>query len=82
MTKTPIEPEDIREGDLIRVEFPEGRIEKALEFRAEFHGQIRYSGSGFAYFLLDRPKPVVVLPTEPGHYLPAYEYEQKGLQHD
>jgi hypothetical protein len=66
---TPILPEDIRKGDLIRRE----RVSEwageysAIEFTARRAGTEPMSG--WEFFLLDRPKPPVVLPTEPGVYL-------------
>ena len=68
MTKTPIEPGDIRKGDLIRKEYrvPLG-AKTAFEYLAGSNGDSYASDRG-NYFLLDRPKPPVVLPTEPGIY--------------
>ena len=69
MTKTPIEPGDIRKGDLIRKEYrvPLG-VKTALEYVASFSGDAYASDKG-TYFRLDRPKPYVALPTEVGRYL-------------
>lgn len=68
--KRPIEPADIRKGDLIRVEAlrpssqPWG--DSAHEFRAaadrDDHGWVQ---TRFNWYLLDRPEPAVELPTEP-----------------
>lgn len=58
--KTRIEPEDIRKGDLIRVEWPD---ESASEWRAL--GPEPYERSGTYYLIEGRPKPVVKLPTVP-----------------
>jgi hypothetical protein len=65
---TPIQPEDIRKGDLIRLEHTKPEHTHAVEYRAAFPGERNYSGAEVRYFLLDRPKPPVVLPTEPGVY--------------
>ena len=71
MTKTPIERNDIRKGDLIRKEY--GTVEGGLT-AVEYVAAHEADGGGEdSHFLLNRPKPVVVLPTEPGHYLPSYE---------
>ena len=75
MTRTPIEPGDIREGDLIRklwVKCPAVRA-VATEYVAYQDGDAYGPLVEGNFFLLDRPKPPVVLPSEPGHYLPAYE---------
>ena len=66
MTKTPIEPGDIRKGDLIRKEYrvPLG-VKTALEYVASFSGDAYASDKG-TYFRLNRPKPYVTLPTEVG----------------
>lgn len=64
--KTPIEPSDIRKGDLIRWE--NDAREVAHEWRANADRD-RFDGPpdlGFgAHYLLDRPKPAVELPTVP-----------------
>ena len=69
MTKTPIEPGDIRKGDLIRREY--GDVDHvsnaAVEYYAACDG-FYVGGTLDSYFLLDRPKPPVVLPTEVGVY--------------
>ena len=74
MTKTPIEPGDILEGDLIRCEYGDVNREgnAAVEYYAACDG-FYVGGTEDSFFLLERPKPPVVLPTEPGHYLPSYE---------
>lgn len=67
--KRPIEPSEIRKGDLIRCEaldadgFGPDHI-LASEFRAEdrFYKPVL---SSVRYYLLDRPVPAVVLPAEP-----------------
>ena len=73
MTKTPIEPGDIRKGDLIRKEYrvPLG-AKTAFEYLAGSNGDSYASDRGI-YFLLDRSKPPVVLPTEPGVYVSYLE---------
>ena len=74
MTKAPIEPGDIRKGDLIRCEYVDVNYagNAAVEYYAACDGF--YNGSAEnSFFLLDRPKPPVVLPTVPGHYLPSYQ---------
>lgn len=62
--RTPIDPADIKAGDLIRWErdFP-GAGYNALEVVASRDGQ-NISPYG-QHYLLDRPKPPVGLPTEP-----------------
>jgi hypothetical protein len=73
MSKTPIDPKDIRKGDLIRNEWADGT---AFEFRAKHNGDnlgAEWRGGGrasflmgaTAHYLLDRPKPPVALPTKP-----------------
>jgi hypothetical protein len=57
--KQPIDPKDIRKGDLIRVE--KGN-DQALEYRANEHGHTNGWGH---YYLLDRPAPKVELPETP-----------------
>lgn len=61
--KTPIEPSQIRKGDLIRKEYEVGNGELALEYRAT--GDAHGKGGPGQHFPLDRPKPAVELPTEP-----------------
>lgn len=60
--KTPIEPSEIRKGDLIRWE--SGHSDEAHEYRAECAGH-NWIGQSETFYLLDRPTPPVVLPTEP-----------------
>ena len=65
--KQPIEPSEIRKGDLIRWEDdrPAGDSNGigAIEFTAKSDGyEWRENG---AHYLLDRPNPVVELPSEP-----------------
>lgn len=58
--KTPIAVEDIRKGDLIRVEYPEGETyarRTATEHRAEHTGETLYCPDGSQVFLLERPEP-------------------------
>ncbi len=72
MTRTPIEPSEIRKGDLIRCEWPdewpdevpdEHQACRALEYVAP---RDNYPWTPDAtHFLLDRPAPAVELPTEP-----------------
>jgi hypothetical protein len=62
--KRPIEPADIRKGDLIRWEQEPSLIsEYAIEYRATEDGYFQ-SVTG-QHYLLDRPSPPVELPTEP-----------------
>ena len=76
MTKTPIEPKDIRKGDLIRKEY--GAVEGGLS-AVEYVAAHEADGGGEdSHFLLERPKPVVVLPTEPGAYQGTYKNGEKG----
>lgn len=65
--KTPIDPKDIRKGDLIRLEGrTEGRDSTAHEFRAVVNGdRDGWVRDRFNWYLLDRPQPPVELPTEP-----------------
>ena len=69
MSKTPIEPGDIRKGDSIRAEYTIDGGSEAHEHVANYDGDIWGRVGGTTHFLLNRPKPVVVLPTEVGHYL-------------
>lgn len=65
--RTPIDPADIRTGDLIRWERGEGsptQTFEAAEFRATFDGDGKRNWDG-QHYLLDRPAPAVDLPTEP-----------------
>ena len=62
--KRPIEPADIRKGDLIRWEQEPSLVsEYAIEYRATEDGYFQ-SVTG-QHYLLDRPSPPVELPTEP-----------------
>lgn len=62
--KRPIEPADIRKGDLIRWEQEPSLVsEYAIEYRATEDGYFQ-SVTG-QHYLLDRPTPPVELPTEP-----------------
>ena len=60
--KRPIEPADIRAGDLIRCEWPD---DSASEWRSKTSGPAGWNADRVSYFLLDRPSPPVELPTEP-----------------
>lgn len=64
-TKTPIDPSEIRAGDLIRWEPGAGVMSnyRAVEYKAGCDGQQQQSNG--SYYLLDRPTPPVSLPTEP-----------------
>ena len=75
MTKTPIEPKDIRKGYLIRVEYGDVNREgkAAVEYYAACDG-FYVGGTKDSSFLIDRPKPPVVLPTEPGAYVTNYQF--------
>ena len=81
MTKTPIEPKYIRKGDTIRAEydFTSTYGQSAHEYVAGSNSQ-GWATDGHHY-LLDRPKPPVVLPTEVGHYL-ANATELVTLHHN
>ena len=68
MTKTPIEPGDIRKGDLIRAECMIDGEPEAHEHVANYDGDIWGRVGGTNHFRLDSPKLPVVLPTEPGIY--------------
>lgn len=69
----PIEPDDIREGDSIRLEWVTSQdgTPMAMEYVAPHSGTAmkkRLSGNELqtaSWFLLDRPSPAVELPTEP-----------------
>jgi hypothetical protein len=87
---TPIKHEDIKKGDLIRKEYTGDLATRATEYLAvrDAHG---YTSADGAYFLLERPKPPVVLPTEPGAYRGTgsngepgslYVLDQWGVWHD
>ena len=56
--KRPIDVDDTRVGDLLRWESGE----TAHEFRRGVHGRLTSDGQ---HYLLDRPTPAVVLPTQP-----------------
>jgi hypothetical protein len=58
--KTPIEPSEIRKGDLIRAEFGNRDAREYVAGRDAHHLGVTYR-----HYLLDRPKPAVELPTEP-----------------
>lgn len=85
--QTPIEPEDIREGDLIRWEISSLELStmRAVEYIAQEHQSI-YHDQG-QHYLLDRPEPpfepywgmVIGFPTEFGKravYLPNRKGDQ------
>ena len=62
--RTPIEPSEIRSGDLVRKELVGHPANyQAIEFIANVDGKAPDDGS--TYYLLDRQKPAVELPTEP-----------------
>lgn len=70
--RTPIEPSDIRAGDLIREEYAEPWVPErgdlprtATEYRATDDLKTLSRARASAYYLLDRPTPAVELPTEP-----------------
>jgi hypothetical protein len=63
--RTPIEPCDIRAGDVIRYEPTQPADLAAVEFIAKMDGY-GYMPKAFGqHLLLARPKPAVELPTEP-----------------
>ena len=65
--RVPILPADIRKGDTIRCEYSTPHHPSAHEYVAiKDTEEWTYGGS---YFLLSRPVPPVVLPTEPGIYV-------------
>lgn len=66
--RTVILPDDIKEGDEVRVEFniPEKYLPNAIEYEATADRHARGYERPCSYFLLDRPVPPAVLPTEPG----------------
>ncbi|MFC4223539.1 hypothetical protein [Lysinibacter cavernae] len=64
--KTPIKPEDIRQGDLIRIEYRPGNTFSALEYTAKEEAHAGDALTDDALFLLYRP---ISLPTAPGLYL-------------
>ena len=61
--KRPIEPADIRAGDLIRCEWKES--DAAEEWRSPVDAGSTWDPANVDHFLLDRPSPPVELPTEP-----------------
>lgn len=64
--RTPIEPSDIRAGDLLRFEFsspPWPGSTVAFEWRSQIDGE-GYNGRG-EHYLLGRSEPVVELPSTP-----------------
>ena len=69
--KQPIEPSDIRKGDLIRTEANEGSVVgdnlTASEWIADGTEPSRHFGTN-RLFLLDRTEPAVELPTEDHHF--------------
>ena len=66
MSRVEIEPSEIRKGDTVRVEFPAGTINTAVEYIADRDNR-SYDAfmSGSKHYLLDRPKPAVTLPSVP-----------------
>lgn len=76
--KQPIEPEDIRKGDLIRYENGDLIRFRAGEYRAETDGDTWGPHPG-RYFLLDRPKSPVDLPTEPTLGWASFEHHHDHL---
>lgn len=62
MTRTPIEPSEIRKGDLIRCEWPD---DNSREYRASRDGDNNIYGGTSRFFLLDRPTPAIELPVQP-----------------
>ncbi|GAA0189650.1 hypothetical protein GCM10008944_01280 [Cytobacillus oceanisediminis] len=61
--RTPIEPSEIRKGDLIRWENPwKDAVLRAVEYRADMPG-IGWANGGH-HFLLDRPDPLADFPTD------------------
>ena len=69
-TRTPILPGDIKKGDTIRCEYDLGSTDynsSATEYTAPEDG-FKYSHRPSTHYLLHRPVPPVVLPTEPGIY--------------
>lgn len=86
--KQPIKPEDIRKGDLIRVEYEHD--EYTVEKRVGVDGVPLGLACGTRYYLLDRPKPKPDLPTKPtlgwaewtsdwGRYLAVWRVRGKDL---
>ena len=78
MTKTPIEPGDIRKGDLIRAEYMIDGEPEAHEHVANCDGDIWGRVGGTTHFRLNRPKPPVVLPSEAGAYRGTYGNGERG----
>lgn len=65
MSSTPIDPSEIRVGDLIRGE-SNIRPGNAVEWRAQIDKDLNgWNPRSFDFFLLDRPAPAVEMPTEP-----------------
>ena len=74
-TKTPILPADIRKGDTIRKEYDNDAemgesefVVRSVEYIARKDGYDELLLHTGACYLLNRPVPPVVLPTEPGVY--------------
>lgn len=63
--KEPIEPSEIRKGDLIRFEYDGDPREVAEEWRAQDDADGFHFRAPGHHYLIDRPKPDVELPTEP-----------------
>jgi len=92
MTKTPIEPGDIRKGDLIRwerIEYSAVRA-NAVEYTAERDRDSYGHPMHASWFLLYRPNTPIMLPVAPGFYTvspDAHPYERilvlrgKGWHH-
>ena len=76
--KATIEPKAIRKGDLIRKEYGTVGKTEAIEYRADAEGDGFSNSISAAYFLLDRPVPPVILPTEPGAYRGTYSDGEPG----
>lgn len=57
--KTPIEPQDIRKGDLFRVEYADGQASEL------YASGPQHKGWGTKHFILKRARSAVVLPTVP-----------------
>lgn len=85
--RTPIKPEDIRKGDLIRIEVGPPRNYRAIEFQAtQDRDRHWFEEDGGVFYLLNRPGPPfepywgMVITGNPlsGHraiYSPSYEYD-------
>ena len=69
MSRVEIQHEDIKRGDLVRVENGLRRegVASSIEYVASYDGFNWYedSGYGHTYYLLDRPTPAVKLPSKP-----------------